>query len=959
MKNLLHTLPSLSSIVNRTPAIGDPAMLLSEAIDMMSQNHIVEAHSAVLVLEQARLVGIFTEQDLVRLTATQTDLRGIKMGAVMTKNPHTLVLSPEVTVITVLGLLEQYKIHHLPIVDDQARLVGTISTDAIRQILVDSLQAELLDRAAALEQTNAELRLEIDRREQVEARLHRAAHGLEERMALRVAEALVLTDRVETMRLDRESVDLALATSQSGISDFMQNALIGIHWVSEDGIVLWANPAELAMLGYEAEEYIGQPLHDFHVDRAAIGCAFQRLLEDEPILGHESQMIRKDGSICDVSIDSNALFKNGKFVHGRCFTRDISEQKQAAAALRQNERKFQAIFNGAFGFVGLLDTDGIVLEVNRTATIAMGPAANIIGQPFGDTLWWNHSPALQQELQAAIALAATGERVRFESHHILADGSQIAVDFSLSPIFDETGKVVMLIPEGRDITARKAREQQIAEQAAMLNIATDAIIVRNLVDFTIEFWNDGAEMIYGWPAAEVVGLKTTVEIFQKDPAQVDMTALATVLEQGIWQGELHKLTKSGRPVIVESRCSLVRDAAGNPKSILSVETDITAKKQLEQQFIHVQRLESLGTLATGIAHDLNNIFTPILCAVHLLPLTLPPLDEQNQRLLTMLTESTQRGSSLVKQILAFGKGGISDAPIALQARHILNEVVSVARQTFPKSITITLDIGRVDLWLVCVDPTHIHQVLMNLFINARDAMPDGGTITATAHNVMIEKRYVKLHPDVTVGAYTAITIADTGSGMDQPTIDRIFDTFFTTKASGTGLGLSTVLGIVKAHGGFIDVQSTPGRGSAFKIHLPAVNALAVNPIADRPVTFDGKGQLVLVIDDEAAIRTITKDTLERYNYQVMLASDGVSALDLYAQNWQSTAIVMIDMIMPHLDTPSVIKLLQRINPDVEIIVMSGSEGYEGMVEQYGLRAFLTKPFTTIALMQALTVPSSN
>jgi CheY-like chemotaxis protein len=307
----------------------------------------------------------------------------------------------------------------------------------------------------------------------------------------------------------------------------------------------------------------------------------------------------------------------------------------------------------------------------------------------------------------------------------------------------------------------------------------------------------------------------------------------------------------------------------------------------------------------------------------------------------------------VKQILAFAKGGISDAPIALQARHILNEVVSVARQTFPKSITITLDIGRVDLWLVCVDPTHIHQVLMNLFINARDAMPDGGTITATANNVMIEKRYVKLHPDVAVGAYTAITIADTGSGMDQPTIDRIFDTFFTTKASGTGLGLSTVLGIVKTHGGFIDVQSAPGRGSSFKIYLPAVNALAVDPIADSPVAFDGKGQLVLVIDDEAAIRTITKDALERYNYQVMLASDGVSALDLYAQNWQSTAIVMIDMIMPHLDTPSVIKLLQRINPDVEIIVMSGSEGYAGMVEQHGLRAFLTKPFTTIDLMQAL------
>jgi CheY-like chemotaxis protein len=373
---------------------------------------------------------------------------------------------------------------------------------------------------------------------------------------------------------------------------------------------------------------------------------------------------------------------------------------------------------------------------------------------------------------------------------------------------------------------------------------------------------------------------------------------------------------------------------------------------LEQQFLRVQRLESLGTLASGIAHDLNNILTPILGAAQLLPLTLPKLDDRNQRLLTMLVDSSKRGSSLVKQILTFARGQ-DGKPTMLQVRHILAETIGIARQTFPKSIEIHLNLDSEDLWMVCVDATQIHQVLMNLFINARDAITNGGTITATARNEILDDTYTILHPNVSAGAYIAITIEDTGMGMDNATLDRIFDSFFTTKEAGTGLGLSTVIGIVKAHGGFIDVQSTLDRGSSFKIYLPAVKTRVEEQLDTIPESFDGEGKLVLVVDDEISIREITRDSLEIYNYHAMLASDGVEALTLYTQNWQRIAVVMVDMMMPHLDTPSVIQALQRINPDVKIIVMSGSILNEGIVEQYGLRAFLTKPFTTIEMMHAL------
>ncbi|WP_269744600.1 PAS domain S-box protein [Chamaesiphon minutus] len=883
---------------------------------------------------------------------------------------------------------------------------------------------------------------------------------------------------------------------------------------------------------------------------------------------------------------------------------DITSRKQAEESRRDNERKFRAIFDNTFQFVGLLDTAGILLEANRTALEAIGATpADVIGQAFWATPWWTHSPDLQVQLQQAIVRGATGELVRFEAKHFLADGSYIIVDFSLSPIFDETGKVVMLIPEGRDITDRKRTEaalkssearfralltaapvgifqadlegnylfvnqkcaqlmglsesevldrgwvntihpedrdrvfeewygairserefaseyrfltsqgrvnwisstaiairdeagnitgylgtnmditarqqlerererfltvaadlqlilgsngyfnwvspkfestlgwtaeemtsrqwtefvhpddiapsvaeeaslfdgheliafenrylhkdgsyrwfsgnaqpvpeertiyavavdvterkaaaQKIQEQAALLDIATDAIIVRDL-DSRIQFWNSGAETIYGWTAAETIGIKTTTQLFYPDLPPAVAIAAQTVRAQGAWQGELHHLTKTGQEIIVESRWTLVRDEAGNPRSILSVDTDITEKKQLEQQFLRAQRLESLGSLASGIAHDLNNVLTPIVGAAQLLPMTLPNLDDRNRRLLNMLVESSKRGSGLVKQILTFARG-MDGERTTLQVRHILAEIISVARQTFPKSIVILtgsaneIQVNHTseDLWMVSVDATQIHQVLMNLFVNARDAMPNGGSLTASTANIVIDADYVARHGQPPVGAYILMTIADTGIGMTTEMLDRIFDPFFTTKQTGTGLGLSTVQGIVKAHGGAIEVESEIGRGTCFKIYLPAIHSKEAEASAAPADLYDGKGQLVLVVDDESAILEVTKASLENYNYRVMLASDGIEAIDIYAQNHHSIAFVIIDMMMPHLDTGSTILALQQINPQVQIVVMSGSAlNLEAMVERSHVKAkaFLTKPFTTAALLETL------
>jgi two-component system, cell cycle sensor histidine kinase and response regulator CckA len=277
----------------------------------------------------------------------------------------------------------------------------------------------------------------------------------------------------------------------------------------------------------------------------------------------------------------------------------------------------------------------------------------------------------------------------------------------------------------------------------------------------------------------------------------------------------------------------------------------------------------------------------------------------------------------------------------------------VARQTFPKSIAISLNLAHEELWMVSVDATQIHQVLMNLFVNARDAMPDGGEITATAENIIIDANYTKLHLQPPVGSYLKISVSDTGIGMSDELLDRIFDPFFTTKETGTGLGLSTVLGIIKAHGGAIDVQSQVGRGTCFNIYLPAIDSREAEPQTADAVVYDGKGRLILVVDDEVAVREITKESLEAYNYRVVLASDGIEAISVYAQNHHSIAIVLIDMMMPNLDTPSTIQALRRIDPAVKIAIMSGLDRDRQSIDIPGVRTFLTKPFTTADMLQAL------
>jgi two-component system sensor kinase len=498
----------------------------------------------------------------------------------------------------------------------------------------------------------------------------------------------------------------------------------------------------------------------------------------------------------------------------------------------------------------------------------------------------------------------------------------------------------------------KRAKRKIEEQAALLDISRDAITVQDLDD-TILFWNQSAERLYGWTAAEAMGNEAGQFLF-KEPSGQFAEATRISLEKGEWVGELQQITKAGKDIVVESRWTLVRDDEDNPKCRLVVNTDVTEKKKLEAQFLRSQRLESIGTLAGGIAHDINNILTPILMSVDLLKMNLPAA--KRQALLGDMERSAQRGADMVKQILSFARG-VEGQRIQIQLRQVINDLSKMLRRTLAKGIEILTEVPG-DLWTLRGDPTQLYQMVMNLCVNARDAMPKGGSLTIVAANTVLAEADCVGLPEAQPGPYVRLTITDTGMGIPLEIQQKIFDPFFTTKeyGKGTGLGLSTVLGIVKGHGGVITVTSEVGKGTQFQILLPALANSKVQANEEKDgQSCSGNGELILVVDDEAPIRQLTKINLESNGYRVLTAEDGSEGVALYAKHQADIQVVLTDMMMPRIDGLGLAKAVQAINPHARIIAGSGLATSVEAADKSGtvFQAVLLKPYTAEALFKTV------
>jgi PAS domain S-box-containing protein len=928
-------MPNLERVIDYTPLVVAPDTKAIAAISLMERDEDLTApahptrdranYSYVLVVAAARPIGILTRRDVVKLVAAGTNLAAVTIVEVMSASVITMNLNAITDALTASSLMRQHRISHLPIVDEHGLLVGMLTADDLRQC---------------------------------DERLEPLASPLPER-------------EIGSSGIERQS-EAALSMSQQDLSDFVENAVVCLHWVAADGTIIWANQAELDLLGYPSEEYIGHSITEFHVDRDAIEDLLDRLLHDRPVREYEADLRCKDGSIRHVLIDSNSSWRNGEFLRTRCFTRDITERKraeddlkqfnvalshamegiarldkhgcyvwvnqayaeaigytpdaivgmdwqrtvhpedlhtlelayeqmldrgkvevaarglrqdgsifykqlvmvkatddrqqsighycfmkdvtaakQAEAALIHSEQKFRAIFDSMFQFIGVLTPDGIVLEGNRAALDAIGvERADVIGKPFWATQWWTHSPQLQTQVQAAVAQAARGELVRFESEHIWADGTAAFVDFSLKPVIDDTGQVVMLLPEGRDITDRKRKEDILRNIALGVSAKTGEAFFEALVEYLtkalrVEYafisellppTQDRVSTIAGY------GNGTKIDRFEyallDTPCQYTIDRQFYVCAEQLQQqfpsfGLLSEISAQSYMGV------LLWNSAGQPFGLICVlscqpfsETQLMteilnifaarAAAEIERQRSEIELQQQKQDLARSndelqqfayvASHDLQEPLRMITSYLDLLERRYKgQLDAKADMFIGYAVDGASRMQILINDLLNYSRVGRQDRNFeAVDCEQILQQVLADLQMTIA---TNNAAIVHAPLPIVHGNSSQITQLFQNLITNAIKFRRQ-------------EPPQIEIAVRSTAGQWL-FSVRDNGIGIENEYLERIFIIFQRlhgkTDYPGTGIGLAVCKKIVERHGGNLWVESQPDRGSTFYFTLPSLS----------------------------------------------------------------------------------------------------------------------------------------
>jgi len=755
----------------------------------------------------------------------------------------------------------------------------------------------------------------------------------------------------------RKKAEDALARERSLLRTLIDNLPDCIYVKDTAGRKTLANPADLKNLRCKTEaEAIGRTDFDLFPRETAekFWADDQKVIQGQPVVDREESFLDEEGVTRWLLTSKLPLRgENGEIIGLIGIGRDITARKQAEAALARERSLLGMVINNLPDRIYAKDSVGRFVLNNRAHASALGAKLPAEMQGKSD---YDYFPAelAEQYFADEQKIVKTGEPIinQEQNNETRGDASDDKrwTLVSKVPWRDEGGNVVGTIGISRDITTLKQAMEKIHQQAALLDEATDAIWVAD-ADERISYWNKGAERIYGWSADEAIG-KNPVALFNKGIATPRLReCINTVKEHGAWSGELEQFTKDGKTVVVQGHYNASRDERGVLKSVFVIASDATEAKKLETQLLRAQRMESLGTLAGGMAHDLNNILAPILISVQLLKEKMT--DPIGQTVIGSLEANIERGAKLIQQVLTFGRG-VQGERIPVQPARLIREIEQIVRGSFPKSVEFESHCPA-DSWTVIGDSTQLQQVLLNLCVNARDAMPKGGNLSIRVKNAVLNEIDSGINPRAKPGPYAIIEVTDAGTGMTKEIQDRMFEPFFTTKAPGlgTGLGLSTSLGIIRSHGGFIHCYSELGKGSTFRVYLPASPAAPVarKPAGDAAELPRGHDELVLLVDDEEAILEVAQRTLEHFGYRVLSAANGAEAVSLYSSRCKDIDVVITDMAMPGMDGPAAITVLRSINPAVKIIGSSGLDGYGA--ENARLNYFIPKPYTAKVMLTML------
>jgi len=720
---------------------------------------------------------------------------------------------------------------------------------------------------------------------------------------------------------------------------------------AETGRIVDVNPFLLSLLGATHEEAIGKTVGELSPFKDTIPNRemLDRLKSRGYVRYDDLPLETRDGRRIAVEFVSNS-YEVGDRTVIQCNIRDITERKKADQHLLLLSACVSNL-NDVFMVTeaGPIDEPGPrIVFVNEAFERNTGyKSAEAIGRSPRFLQGEHTDPTVLAEIRSSLERR---QPIKRQLINYRKDGTPFWVDVDIVPIVDRKGTCSHFAAIQRDVTAEKQNQARF----------------RHLVDSNAQsvlFWNTDGQVTDANEAFLALthfsredirrGAVSWAGITPPEYARADKQSLAEMSAKGTCEPyEKELLRKDGSRVPILVGAALFAD---NPHEGFSFVLDLTEKKKLERQFLRAQRMESIGTLAGGIAHDLNNILAPILMSIELLQMRSP--DPESSKILATIELSARRGADIVRQVLSFARG-VDGKRVEIQPKHLLSDIEAIIKDTFPRDIRLHFTVPA-DAWTILGDPTQINQILMNLCVNARDAMPDGGTLAVTVENCLLDDTSPAMSSPLKAGHYVKIRVVDSGTGIPQEVIDKIFEPFFTTKdlSKGTGLGLSTVLAIVKSHGGGINVYSERGRGSTFTVYLPAGSVLLSPPekTTESPGLPRGKGELVLVVDDEDAILLITSQTLLAFGYRVLTATDGAEAVALYAQYRNEIALVLTDMMMPIMGGLAEIHALRRLNPSVKIVTASGlnETGPMAGARSSPTRGFLMKPYSSGTLLTTI------
>jgi PAS domain S-box-containing protein len=754
---------------------------------------------------------------------------------------------------------------------------------------------------------------------------------------------------------ERKRAEEALEFKNVILSTQQETSLDGILVVNENGeiisfnrrfVELWGIPSDVAES--KSDEQVLQSVMDKLASPGEFVGKLEQLHEAREETSRD-EIALKDGRTFD-RYSAPMIGAAGQYLGRVWYFRDITKRIQAENALREEEEWFRTVFENASDGLFFLSETGEIISVNQSFAAMHGySVAEILKMTLADLDTPDSNRLFSERMRRIMA----GESLTFEVNHHHKQGHLFPLEVTAN-LVTLSGKKYVLASH-RDITKRRQAEEALRLESAALEAAANAILITNRAG-VIQWANAAFTDFTGYPVAEAVGRNPSdlIKSGRHEPAFYK-NLWDTILSGQVWHGEIINRRKDGNLYPEEMTITPVRDQRGEITHFIAIKQDVTEKKKLESRLLRSQRLESVGRLASGIAHDLNNILAPMLMSAPVLREAIS--DPDIRQLVDTIESSAVRGAGVIKQLLTFSRG-LEGERVPVQLKSLVLDMLNIVRETFPKNIIAAKETPS-SAWLVRGDATQLHQILMNLCVNARDAMPNGGKLTLELENVEVNEAVASMNPGASPGHYVALSVTDTGTGISPENLDRIFEPFFTTKevGQGTGLGLSTVIGIVKSHGGFIQVNSRLGEGTQFKVYLPACDTPKEGEKkrkAEEPLA-QGHEELVLLVDDEESIRRVARQALERHGYRMIEASDGTQGLAQYKQHQSGVRLVITDLAMPFMDGLAFIHALRKLNPQIKIIAMSGhqSKASVGHLPPKLVQALLTKPFNSAELLKAL------